>query len=39
MATHSNIIPWEIPWTEESGRFQSMGLKESDITEHAQAEI
>ena len=25
MATHSNIIPWEIPWTEETGRLQSMG--------------
>ena len=25
MAIHSNILGWEIPWTEESGRFQSMG--------------
>ena len=25
MATHSNIITWEIPWTEETGRLQSMG--------------
>ena len=24
MATHSNILAWEIPWTEESGRVQSM---------------
>ena len=24
MATHSNIRAWEIPWTEESGRVQSM---------------
>ena len=27
MATHSNIIPWEIPWTEEPDRLQSMGLQ------------
>ena len=39
MATHSNILAWEIPWTEESGGLQSMGHKESDITVHAQAEI
>ena len=26
MATHSNSVAWEIPWTEESGRLQSMGL-------------
>ena len=25
MATHSSILVWEIPWTEESGRLQSMG--------------
>ena len=25
MATHSNILAWEIPWTEEPGRPQSMG--------------
>ena len=25
MATHSNILPWKIPWTEEPGRLQSMG--------------
>ena len=24
MATHSSIIAWKIPWTEESGRLQSM---------------
>ena len=32
MATHSNILVWEIPWTEECGRLQSMGLKELDMT-------
>ena len=25
MATHSNILVWKIPWTEEPGRLQSMG--------------
>ena len=32
MATHSSILPWEIPWTEEPGELQSMGLQ-SDMTE------
>jgi len=27
MATHSNILTWRIPWTEEPGWLQSMGLK------------
>ena len=26
MATHSSILPWEIPWTEDSGGLLSMGL-------------
>ena len=26
MATYSNILAWEIPWTEESPELQSMGL-------------
>ena len=25
MATHSSILAWEIPWTEETGRLQSVG--------------
>ena len=25
MATHSSILTWEIPWTEEPGRLQSVG--------------
>ena len=25
MATHSSILAWKIPWTEECGRLQSMG--------------
>ena len=33
MATHSSILAWRIPWTGESGRLQSVGLKESDTTE------
>ena len=32
MATHSSILVWRIPWTEEPGRLQSMGLKELDTT-------
>ena len=32
MATHSSIPPWEIPWTEEPGRLQSLGSQESDVT-------
>ena len=27
MATHSSILAWEIPWTEEPGALQSMGLQ------------
>ena len=27
MATHSSILAWEILWTEEPGRLQSMGHK------------
>ena len=27
MANHSSILAWEIPWTEELGRLQSMGLQ------------
>ena len=33
MATLSIIVAWRIPWTEERGRLQSMGLQESDTTE------
>ena len=27
MATHSSILAWKIPWTEEPGRLQSLGLQ------------
>ena len=36
MATHSGILAWRIPWTEEPGRLQvygPQGRKESDMTE------
>ena len=33
MATHSSILPWRIPWTEEPGGLESKGRKESDTTE------
>ena len=41
MATHSSIFAWRIPWTEESGGLQSIGLHKvghdlSDLT-HKQA--
>ena len=26
-ATHSSILAWKIPWTEEPGRLKSIGLK------------
>ena len=29
MATHSTILVWEIPWTEEPGGLQSMGSRKS----------
>ena len=31
-ATHSSILAWEIPWTEEPGGLQSTGSQESDMT-------
>ena len=33
MATHSSILAWRIPQTEEPFRIQSMRLRESDATE------
>ena len=29
MATHSNILAWRIPWTEEPGGLQSTGLQKA----------
>ena len=33
MVTHSSILTWRIPWTEEPGGLQSTGLQELDTTE------
>ena len=33
MATHSSILAWKIPWTEEPGRYSPWGQKESDMIE------
>ena len=33
MAPHSSTLAWKIPWMEEPGGLQSMGHKESDMTE------
>ena len=33
MATHSSILAWEIPLTEEPGRLRSMGSQELDTIE------
>ena len=32
MATHSSILAWRIPWTEDPGGQQSMASQESDTT-------
>ena len=32
MATHSSILAWKIPWTEEPGGLQSREPKELDMT-------
>ena len=34
MATHSSILVWKIPWPEEPGGLQSMGLQSPDMAEH-----
>ena len=31
MATHSSIVAWKIPWTEEPGGLQSMGSQKSQM--------
>ena len=33
MATHSSTLAWRVPWTEEPGGLQSIGLQESDTIE------
>ena len=41
MATHSGILVWRMPWTEEPGRLQSKGLQRvkllKQLSTHAQA--
>ena len=32
LATHSSILAWKIPWTEEAGGLRPMGFKESNMT-------
>ena len=36
MATHSSILAWRIPWTEESGGLRLQGRKELDTTEESE---
>ena len=33
MVTHSSILAWKIPWTEEPGGLSAWGRKESGVTE------
>ena len=39
MATHSSILAWRIPWTEEPGGLQSMGLQKSWTRQSNRAHI
>ena len=42
MATHSIILTWSIPWTEEPGRLQSMGsqrVRKTEVTQHARNKL
>ena len=42
MATHSSILAWKIPWTEEPGGLQSMGsqrVRHSLVTEQQQLQL
>ena len=41
MATHSNILAWEIPWTEEPGGLQLLGLQrvEHELTTKQQQQF
>ena len=32
MATHSSILAWRVPWTEQNGGYMARGHKESDLT-------
>ena len=37
--THSSILAWRIPWTEEPGRLQSIGSQTVDMTEVTEHDI
>ena len=39
VATHSSILAWRIPWTEEPGGLQSMGSQKSDTTEQLNTHV
>ena len=39
MATHSSVLAWKIPWTEEPGGLQSMELQRVEKTELADMQI
>ena len=39
MATHSSILAWKIPWTEEPDGLQSIGSKNLDATERLNHQI
>ena len=39
MATHSSILAWRTPWTEEPGRLQSMGSQKSQMQLTKQQQI
>ena len=36
MATHSSILSWRVPWTEEPGGLQSMRSQDLDMTEYTE---
>ena len=39
MTTHSSILAWRIPWTEEPGKLRPRGYKESDTTEQLNTHV
>ena len=39
METHSSILAWRVPWTEEPGGLQSVGSQESDMTEQLKMKV
>ena len=38
MATHSSILAWRIPWTEEPGSHSPQGCKELDTTDRTESD-